>query len=187
MELKTHLFYCIGDALKSLVFWRGQVKIGTLYLPIHSACAFVGGLYLVDRPHLLPSFFFLGIAWVMLASMKYRSQHPSPWYRTKDFLHYVSVLINIKYPYTKTTIRAMEGEKEASNLRANWNNRVEVDTNKRMKIRELQEEMDGIANEAIHTAENRINLDPLANALESLAPKLFPIQKRLRGMKSKYY
>jgi len=40
-ELKLFLSYSVADAFSSLIMWRGQVKVGSLCLPLHSACFFV--------------------------------------------------------------------------------------------------------------------------------------------------
>ena len=34
------LSYCIGDAFRSLIFWRGQVRVGETSLPVHSLLFF---------------------------------------------------------------------------------------------------------------------------------------------------
>ena len=33
---KRYLSYAISDAVRSLIFWRGQVKVGAVWLPVHS-------------------------------------------------------------------------------------------------------------------------------------------------------
>ena len=33
---KRYLSYAINDAVQSLIFWRGQVMVGSVWLPVHS-------------------------------------------------------------------------------------------------------------------------------------------------------
>ena len=42
IELKRLLVYAVGDSISSLIMWRGQVKVGSKHLPLHSLLAFFG-------------------------------------------------------------------------------------------------------------------------------------------------
>ncbi len=181
IQLKRLLFYAVGDAAKSLVMWKGQVKLFGKDLPLHSACAFLSAMYVIERPHLLPGYFFISIAWIMLASMLCRTQHPSPWQKVPSFYHYLHILIKGEAPKKRTTILTMENHKEAEEFEANWEHRIKTDLDASWKAWELQLEMDRIGNEDLNTEETKTLTDPLAIALENLKPRLFPIQKRLRG------
>jgi len=180
LELKRFLFYAIGDGAKSLILWRGQVKVGNIYLPLHSAIAFFGGMHIVEKPHLLPGVFFLSIAWIMLASLSDRMYHPSPWHNTSNFFHYLQILLFGKTSKTPVTIRARENHDESEKFEANWEHRIKTDFDAAWKAWELQLEMDRIGNEDFNTEESKRASDPLAMALENLKPRLFPIQKRLQ-------
>lgn len=94
MEYKTILQYCLSDTLQSLVFWRGQVKVMKLHLPIHSYLFFWACTTIIEKPHMIVPFVLLGIAWIMLASLTLRLQHPSPWNRCPTFWEYLEVLCN---------------------------------------------------------------------------------------------
>jgi C2 domain len=79
LEYKQAISYGIGDAVQSLLFWRGQVRIGTdLLIPLHSFLFFCMMTTLVERPYLFPSFLLLSSAWIMIAAQTQRQQHPSP-------------------------------------------------------------------------------------------------------------
>ena len=211
IEVKRFLVYAIGDSFSSLMMWRGQVKVGSCYLPIYSFVAFFGGIFIVERPHLLPGCFFLTIAWIMLASMMNRLQHPSPWHKTNSFVDYLSMLRNEKLSKRKTVIKRMENHEEAEKYEANWDHRIKSDVDAAWKVWDLQLEMNEIGNEDMNTEVKKKSADPLgkmnvealansktlcipccthqvtftllstALALQSLKPRLFPIQVRLKG------
>ena len=181
METKRFLFYAIGDSIDSLLMWRGQVQVGPLSLPLHSAIAFFGGIYIVERPHLIPGFFFLSIAWIMLASMSHRMQHPSPWKRVKPLSYYLSMLLNGKSFITQPVIKKGEGYVDTIKLNANWKNRIETDVDAVWKAWELDQELEKVANEMLHTKEKKATGDPMELILAPLESYLFPQQVRLRG------
>ena len=161
--------------------WRGQVKIGGKHLPVHSAIAFFGGTYVIERPHLLPGCFFLTISWIMLASMTYRIQHPSPWHKTNTFMHYLSILVHGKSTDQQAVIEpSTTNHEEAVRYKANWEHRMKTDYDASWKEWELQMEMDRIGNEDLNTEHKKNAVDPISIALETLKPKLFPMQCRLR-------
>ena len=84
-----HVLLLLQDALIVLILWRGtyELKIGkkTVFIPIHSMATFVVTTTVVEIPQLMPAFFFISIAWILLASMDYRRQHPNAWSRCKSF------------------------------------------------------------------------------------------------------
>mmetsp|Transcript_8761 Transcript_8761/g.16537 ORF Transcript_8761/g.16537 Transcript_8761/m.16537 type:complete len:1050 (+) Transcript_8761:126-3275(+) len=183
LELKRLFFYCVGESVTSLALWRGQMKVGSLNLPVHSFIAFFGGIYVIERPHLLPGCSFLMMAWVMLASLINRLQHPSPWRKTIGFLDYLYILIHKTNPHEsrRTIIKSMENSREAEIFEANWAHRIKSDYDAAWKEWELQLEMDRIGNQDLNTEHGEKAKDPIGIALASLKPRLFPIQKRLRG------
>jgi len=194
----TSLSYAISDTFDSLTMWRGQVTITvfglSLCLPLHSAIAFFGGLHLVDRPHLLPASLFLSVAWISLACMNKRIDHPSPWRRTFSFMHYLSILFYNKpsstTPYQSSSIdncihkdqqliRVDEGHKETLLIEQAWQKRLAANLDQANEAYYLQEELNQIKNMDWRTKENK--LDPVSKAFEVLAPGLYPLQGRLRG------
>lgn len=180
LELKRFLKYAINDSISSLVMWRGQVKVGKYFLPLHSATAFFGGMYIIERPHMIPGCFFLSIAWVMLASLNSRIEHPSPWERTLPFTHYLSLLIWGKSPLSHDEIRPMQCQRESCRFIENWETRIKTDLDAVNKKWELQLEMDKIGNEDLQTEEQKNSADPIEIAKAKMSPWLFPMQLRLR-------
>ena len=163
MELKRFLLYAIGDSINSLVMWRGQVKVGNAYLPIYSLVSFLGGIFIIERPHLIPGCLFLTIAWIMLASMQNRLQHPSPWHKTNSFTDYFSMLMNKEPPKRRTVVKRMENHKEILKYETNWEHRMKTDLDASWKEWELQLECDQIGNEDMNTEVKRKTADPLGN------------------------
>ena len=157
------------------------MQVGKMHLPLHSAVAFFGGIYLVERPHLLPGFFFLGIAWIMIFNMNLRSRHPDPWNRSLTFSYFFSILLTGEPPISYTKIDKYEGHEDKVRYDLNWKNRIDTDLDAANRAWELQEEMNKVGNEELHTAEEKVEHDPVAIAMNSLASRLFPMQKRLRG------
>jgi len=94
LEYWRGLKFYFGQSLWSLIFWRGQVTVGSKKLPVHSAVLFVSCATLVEKPWLIIPFYSLFVAWFMLATMSLRRQTPSPWSTCNSFLHYARMLLN---------------------------------------------------------------------------------------------
>ena len=125
---------------------------------------------------------FLTFAWCMLASLNARLHHPDPWQQTMPFSHYLSLLLFGKSHLPPRDIKAMDNHEEAMRYKLNWETRIATDLDTVNKAWELQLEMDKIGNEDLQTEEKVMTTpDPMALALESLASRLFPMQKRLKG------
>jgi C2 domain len=150
-EYKRNIGYCIGDAIRSLIFWRPQVRVVNLYLPLHSFLFFCFGTTLVERPYLAPSFFLLSIAWIMIASHTLRMQHPSPWHRCHSLWHYASILRTGKSSRSVRCIKANQGAKEAEKYEKECADRLEKDEMHAAKQYEMQQEIASLGDESIHT------------------------------------
>lgn len=150
-EYKSALSYCFNDALRSLLFWEGQVRFCGLWLPVHSLLLFVWGTVLLERPHLFPSFILLSVAWTMLATQTSSRQHPSPWRRCPSFGHYVKTLYYGKSPLAMRQIGVNEGAAKAEAYEQQWRDRLEKDQKVAQARLALQEEIDLIGDESIHT------------------------------------
>lgn len=87
------ILYALNDGGQSIIFWRGQVKVGPVWIPLHSFLLFCVGITAVERPRMVPAFLFLGVAWFMLVNMQLRMQSPSPWHRCTSYGHYLRVLL----------------------------------------------------------------------------------------------
>ena len=83
----------IKDGLTSLIFWRGQVKIGNYQLPIYSALFFLSGIGIMVKPDLSLAMFFFSLAGIMMACMGERLKHPSPWKHCNSFAHFLRILL----------------------------------------------------------------------------------------------
>jgi C2 domain len=150
-EYKRNIGYCIGDAIRSLIFWRPQVRVVNLYLPLHSFFFFCFATTLVERPYLAPSFFLLSIAWIMIASHTLRMQHPSPWNRCHSLWHYANILRTGRSPRLVRSIKVNQGAKEAERYEKEKQERVEKDLSHAAKQYEMQQEIASLGDESIHT------------------------------------
>jgi hypothetical protein len=174
LEYKDTLLYCIGDAILSVIFWRGQVKVcNSLNIPLHSFLIFCSTAFLVEHPHMAPSFFLLSIAWIMLATNTVRRQHPSPWHRCPSFWHYVKTLHQGRSPLSVQSINPDEGGTEAASYEDAWDRRLKSDQKFAATKAQLIQEMNDFGNENIHTKQS--DLIPL-----ELFEKLSYYQGRLR-------
>jgi hypothetical protein len=127
LEYKTAISYCIGDAVRSIMFWRGQVEIFSVLLPLHSFIFFMAASTLVERPHLVVPFTLLAVAWVMLALLSIRRQHPSPWYDCPSFLHFIELLRTGTSQTPIKSINAQEGWEATKQNEKAWKERLERD------------------------------------------------------------
>jgi len=97
-ELSNHqrIYYYMYDFMRSLILWRGSHTIALLgkqyCLPVNSICTFLMAITLVENPRLLPSFSFLTFGCVLMSSMGWRNNHPSPWWRCPNFLELAKIL-----------------------------------------------------------------------------------------------
>lgn len=163
-EYKSAVSYAIGDAMRSLIFWRGQVKFGKVYLPLHSLGFFIMATTLVERPYMAPAFFLLSIAWIMLAAQNQRTQHPSPWYHCPSFWQYLQILKTGKCPVSTRRINPNAGAEEAAAYDKKWHDRIEKDLKNAAAKAEMQQQIAAIGDDNIHSkiAAGGIPLDILA-------------------------
>ncbi len=143
-EYKRNLGYAIKDAIKSLVFWRGQVKVFNVMVPIHSMIFFIGSLRLVEKPQLIVPYSLLGGAWIMLANLTIRRQHPSPWQRRLSFMDYLDILRTGKASTPVKHIKEFEGAEAAEAYELAWKKRVDKDAKMILKRAELLKEISEI-------------------------------------------
>jgi len=148
---KRVLGYCISDALKSLIFWRGQVQLYDLMLPLHSLFFFWSMVTLVERPYLLPSFTLIFIGWIMLATLTQRRQHPSPWHRCPSFMEYLEVLHHGKSSGSYHEIAPDENVDKITAYEAAWTERVEKDLQDAAEAAARQQELLDMGDESIQT------------------------------------
>ena len=87
-ELMSHQYvrFIINDAIISLLFWRGQVRLcKNIWVPFYSLVLFLSMVSMAEFPWLFPSFFCFGFAWVLLSVQNYRNNSPNPWDQTKSY------------------------------------------------------------------------------------------------------
>ena len=181
---KTYLSYAISDAVRSLVFWRGQVKVGNVWLPLHSAIVFYFSIHLVEKPQLFPSFFLFGCGWIMIANMLQNTStsQPNPWHRGHSFAHHWNVLTHGKsFHAAGKVIHPNQGQKEASKLESKWRQRLADADAEYAKQAELDAKIKTISDETIIRTKAKANgalVDPISAVAGA---HLLPYQQRLSG------
>ena len=177
---KRYVSYAISDGIRSLIYWRGQVKVGNVWLPLHSAIVFYFSVQVVENPHLLPSFLCFGCGWLMLANMLNRASHPNPWHRGHSFVTYFNILTRGK-AFHATHISPLEGHKEATKLESQWKQRLDDDDAKYYKQLEDDAKIKSISDDAVirtktKASANTAIVDPISALVGA---KLLPYQQRL--------
>ena len=180
---KRYISYAISDAMKSLIYWRGQVKVGNAWLPLHSAVVFYFSIHVVENPHLIPSFLLFGAGWVMLANMFANTvSHPNPWHRGgHSFARYWSILTCGGVQSSPTPIAPLEGHKETTRLETKWKKRLADDDAKWAQQYELDMKVKAISDDAIIRTKTKASattavVDPISAVAGA---KLLPYQQRL--------
>mmetsp|Transcript_25709 Transcript_25709/g.28797 ORF Transcript_25709/g.28797 Transcript_25709/m.28797 type:complete len:1027 (-) Transcript_25709:81-3161(-) len=158
---KSVLSYTLSDAFRSLILWRGQVEIFSIMVPLHSMILFILSLRLVEKPQLIVPYFLLGVAWVMLANLTVRRQHPSPWQSRLSFLDYVNILRTGKSSIPVKRIKEFEGAEAALAYELAWKKRVDKDRKMAEKKAELLQEINNIGDVNIHTKVSQQGVIPL--------------------------
>ncbi len=178
LEYIEQFSYEMNYAIDSLFFWRGQVSVGKAEVPLHSAIVYFSAIYVVERPYLLPSYFFFCCAWILLIILHKRSHRPSPLYRSKSLFYHLSYLFpEIKSNEEGQSISRGEGYHEEEEIKRKKKERMEA--NKRLKVRiaavrrEMQEFLQALSDLSLHTSEGGVNYNPLS--------RLLPIQLLLKG------
>ena len=84
--------YCYFlDVVAGILLWRGQATLGmfgysvNIWFPIQSIWLFASVALAFERPSLVPSLLFYGLAWIMISMNYFNSHHPYTWYRVKTF------------------------------------------------------------------------------------------------------
>jgi len=150
-EYKMLLSYIFFDSLVSLVFWKGQVELLGMLMPIHSFLFFCAGCILVERPYMLPSFLLLTVAWVLLAGMSSQRHHPSPWMRCQSFQHYLQILVTGKSSLSTKRIAPREGWEATQAYDKAWEDRMARDQKIRDEKYARVKELNDIGDDKIST------------------------------------
>ena len=179
MTAKRHTFYIVGDGIKSLVFWRGQVKVGGVWLPLHSMLVFYLSTIVIERPRLLPSFFLFGFAWILIVNMLNKQTHPNPWRRGHSFTEHFAVLLGGRSGHRPREIEPYQGCKEALKLEEAWRKRIADDDANYSKQARQAAKVEAIQSEAViktRTKAKNLMEDPVSSLAGN---KLLPYQQRL--------
>ena len=182
---KRYMMYAIYDASRSLIFWRGQVKVGNVWLPLHSAVLFFSLTHVVETPHLLPSFVLFGCGWILLANMLLRVSHPNPWHRGHSFAHYWNIMVHGKSSHATNKrgvrIKPLQGHEEASRLMEKWEQRLADEDADYAKQLDLDAKIKTITDGANVRTRTKAK-SAIADPISALAgARLLPYQQRLSG------
>lgn len=185
-ELLSYLtvYYYMEDAFQTLMLWEGHFRIKLplrrvpVYLPLHSATAFLFGILLVEYPRLMPSFFFGALCWLLLATSGYRINSEDPWFHCKSFTHFFMALCFGKVTEPQT-IKEFENRSESLESATKWNTRVEVaEKRARETALKFQTERKELERELKATPISHEGADE-RSILLSTKPFFFPVQKFL--------
>ena len=116
--------YCyLLDVVAEILLWRGRLhftlfgKDKSIWCPCHSIVLFASALISMERPELIPSVFFYGVAYCLLWNNYYASHHPSPWRRVRSYRN-ISGMAFLGWSPQRVSIPPGVGEKEDEALYA---------------------------------------------------------------------
>jgi hypothetical protein len=120
----------VKEAVITLLLWRGHhsLVVGgkTFLLPAHSIIAFASSVLVVEYPQLIPSFYFLSIAWLLFATMMFRRDHPNAWHRCKTFADmFFAIVWGDSFPPAQ--IAPKQNEKEVLAYEQGWQKKLELE------------------------------------------------------------
>jgi len=180
LEYVVSWSFILKRGMRSLIFWRGQVRIGKRAVPLHSFLAFVTAAYVIEYPNLIPAYIFFCAGWCMFVLTCEQHRHPSPWYRGKSFSHHLRRFISSELITSKgESIDVNEGFKEMKEMEKERQKIAEEDNMLQAQIsavkRELQQILAAVSSVVtIRTNEDVGGLNPLS--------KLLPVQLIMRDV-----
>ena len=169
----------INYSFDSLFFWRGQVSILNVDLPLYSAATYFSAIYVIETPHLIPSYFFLCCACIFLMILGNRSNYPAPLYRSKSFFYHLNSFLpsGMQKTMNGENIHAAEGYEKAEEMKQKKLRRMEANKKFRTQIANIRREMQlflvSLSDLSLHTNEAGVKYNPLS--------RLLPIQLLLKG------
>lgn len=163
-EYKAAFSYALHDTFTSLIFWRGQVEIFSIMVPLYSFLFFCMAADFIERPYMFVPYTCFSIAGMMLGTLTIRRQHPSPWNSCPSFWHYLHILWTGKAPTPVSSIKEYEGHEAALAYEKAWRDRLENDRVLAEKRLKLQQELNEIGDDNIQTktSPSAIPMDILA-------------------------
>ena len=196
----------LRDAVYSVVFWRGHfpvhlrvlqcpplpsgeerrfwdrcTKQTTIYLPLHSMVAFIGGILLAADFSLLPSFILFGFAWFLLSTSGHFSRFPSPWENHhRTFLELCGTML-LARPAVET-IEPHQNEEAVTKFHAEKEEEYKKQKEK-LEKKTAEENPQDFAGELEALNEEEIDITHSGHGfnvtVNPLKPILFPLQKHL--------
>ncbi|CAB9497692.1 Multiple C2 and transmembrane domain-containing protein 1 [Seminavis robusta] len=193
----SEITYYISDTIVSLLFWREQVKMFGIWVPLHSLVLFLSAIILAERPTLYPAFYFFSLGWSILAVGYWRNNSSNPWDKTQTAFGLLTALItgvSIHGPPKKIGAHEKEEESKAEqkairDKREKLNKqREEVSKAQVALAQEHQSQMSQVgeqsANTDISTNAGGVSLDPLKVVLYPLQLYLGLACRTLRLVKN---
>ena len=178
-QKQTLIYLILQDSIYSLIFWKPQVKVGGVWLPLHSAVAFYFSVHVVENPRLLPSMMFFLCGWIMIVSMMHRQNHPNPWHRGHSFLYYWNVLVYGKSFAVPKPIPSFKHHTDTLRYEKFYTDRLEEDNAQYEKQVELSQKLLEISNDANICTKVKAN-SPLVDPISAVVgTRLLPYQQRL--------
>lgn len=202
------LFY-ISEALYSVLLWRNHYDITILIpfynshpsndtsfinkyfksirfdFPLHSILAFIAGITLVENNGLIVPYFFGSIAWLMLALSEFENDNPSPWYKCKHFIEFVTTLISGRSCLFPTDIKPHEKEKESLEYMSQMEDRkLEVQQEAQIAFEENEKMVKEQSQHEIQIAKLDTDISTTNESffLAPFKPTLYPIQLMLESI-----
>jgi hypothetical protein len=187
----------VQDAVMALLLWRGTYRLQlfgkSLLFPIHSLAAFLLAVFLVERPQLLPSFYFASIAWLLLATMGYRRSLPDVWSRCRSYGELIEALLVGESSTPPASIKSRENYEESLAFREAYHKRVLESELKAQEAydeslkaqEEYEKEMEEIGDTDTDIATKRkgYNIDPFKRLLYPIQQNLAMVCRYVRNTK----
>jgi hypothetical protein len=133
----------IKEAIKTVLLWRCQsplVLFGMkVLLPLNSFLLFLGSIFVVEYPQMIPSFFFMSIAWLLHSTMNFRRNHPNPWRRCKSFSEmFMALALGNGFPPTR--IEANQDSLSILEYEKMWQEKMDLNLKKALQAKKEAED-----------------------------------------------
>ncbi len=193
-ELWVHgnIYYYVIEEIYSLFLWRGAHKVmirgEKVSLPTNSIVAFIMAITLVENPFLLPSYSFFTLAWILINSLRWRTDHPNPWYRCHSLVEFSKMIfLGSKYALQPESFSENEGAEEAKHFDNSWEELIKTAEKKaaaravevaREQV-ELTKGLETVGGAGVDIQSEKSSKGLIAMPIPGLKKYLFPIQKML--------
>lgn len=188
MELATlyQLSYVYTKrALVNVLLWRGTFPLKfpgsrspSIYLPINSIFLFASSATVVEKPSLLPTYFFGCLTLIMFATMNFVQSNPSPWSKRKSFYDILLSLTGKSFRAPER-ITANQNKEESENFETYWRNKIqETEHDSQLRYEEnlemYKEQM--IYNDEIEKLDDDIATKNKGLSIDPFKPYIYPLQ-----------